>query len=225
VVYCDPDGRFASKTYEYAKNNPREVASMAADWIPVVDRVKAGVEAALGKDYIAGRELSTQERLMAAASIIPFGGIVKGAAKGAKIAGIVSDGAKVAGKAGDVGVAGKNIAKAGSRANVHQVGTYNQLKKISVPGDGLDVHHVGQSHVMKQLDPLYNPKHAPAIVLEADIHKSIPILKGTFSGSPRELLALDIWNLRLFTNAPNKQIKQLIEMNKQKYPKLFGRIN
>lgn len=38
----------------------------------------------------------------------------------------------------------------------YEVGTFDDLKSISVKGDELDIHHVGQKHTMGQVVPDYN---------------------------------------------------------------------
>ena len=48
-------------------------------------------------------------------------------------------------------------------------------------------------------------------------------LQGSVSMSPRSLLARDIRNLRLNTDAPNSVLQQLIELNKTMYPEAFAR--
>ena len=44
--------------------------------------------------------------------------------------------------------------------------------------------------------------------------------RGPATQTPRSQLAKDVRDLRNNTNAPNSQIKQAIELNKQKYPEM-----
>ncbi|WP_279573801.1 RHS repeat domain-containing protein [Volucribacter amazonae] len=103
----------------------------------------------------------------------------------------------------------------------YEVGTYNDLKKRSVSGDQLDIHHVVQAHPGNQVIPNYNRNTAPAIAIPRKEHREIPTIKGKYSGSPRELLAKDIKDLRKYTKAPNSKIKELINLNKKMYPHSF----
>lgn len=104
----------------------------------------------------------------------------------------------------------------------YEVGTYDALKASSLPGDALDIHHVGQAHAMEQIVPGYSRATGPAIALPQAEHAAIPTLRGTVDMSPRSLLARDIWNLRQYTNTPNSSLQQLIELNKTMYPEAFA---
>lgn len=103
----------------------------------------------------------------------------------------------------------------------YQVGSFSGLQKLSKVGDGIDLHHVGQTHPMAQIVPGYNRSTAPSIALPRAEHVAIPNIKGTYTGSARGLLANDIINLRLYTNAPNSSLRELINMNKQMFPNAF----
>ena len=105
--------------------------------------------------------------------------------------------------------------------NKYEVGTFKDLKNRSVSGDNLDIHHVVQTQPGKQVIPSYNRDLAPAIALPSKEHKLIPTMKGNYSGSPRDILAKDIRDLRKYTNAPNSALKELIELNKKMYPSDF----
>jgi RHS repeat-associated protein len=104
----------------------------------------------------------------------------------------------------------------------YQVGSFSSLQRSSRSGDGLDLHHVSQSHPLSQLTS-YNRSSAPAIALPRAEHAAIPNIRGTYGGSARSLLANDIWNLRSFTNSPNSQLIKLIEMNKSMYPGILSK--
>lgn len=102
-----------------------------------------------------------------------------------------------------------------------QVGRFNDLQRVSRVGDGLDLHHVGQTHPLKQVISNYNRQSAPAIALPRFQHTRIPTFKGVYSGSPRQQLSQDIINLRRYTNAPNSSLQELIRLNKEVYPEAF----
>jgi len=105
----------------------------------------------------------------------------------------------------------------------YEVGTFDALKARSVIGDNLDIHHVVQSNPASQIINNYNRFTAPAIALPQAEHQLIPTLSGTYNGTTRDLLARDIWNLRNYTNAPNRALQQLIELNKTIYLGAFER--
>lgn len=105
----------------------------------------------------------------------------------------------------------------------YTVGRYDNLLGRSVKGDKLDLHHAVQWHPAAQIIPGYNPKTAPAIALPDVEHQAIKNLRGDYSGTARDLLARDAWNLRGSTNAPNSAIQELIELNKRTYPDSFAK--
>ena len=108
----------------------------------------------------------------------------------------------------------------------YDVGEYGKMKK-SVREPGLEMHHAPQQHPAKQVIPGYDPKTAPAIALSKEEHAQLPNIKGTYgkkSGeNARSLLAKDVRNLRNRTDAPNKQILQLVEQAKAKYPESLNK--
>ncbi|MDY7223745.1 T7SS effector LXG polymorphic toxin [Halalkalibacterium halodurans] len=178
----------------------QEAGSAVLDFIPVVGNIKAGVEALTGKDLITGRELEDWERYLAAGSIVG-GPIVKGASRGIRTV--------------------NNFSGAARGVQAYEVGTYNVLKNRSLPGDGLEIHHVTQKHPSNQVVNGYREYTGPSIVLPKAEHREIPTIRGAYTGTPRELLAKDVSDLRLYTNTPNQSIKELIELNKRMYPDAF----
>jgi RHS repeat-associated protein len=102
----------------------------------------------------------------------------------------------------------------------NDVGPANVLRATSTVGDGLDIHHVPQSHPASQVIPRYNPGTAPAIALPEAVHGTIPRLRGAYVGTPRDLLANDLWNLRQ-AGVPNASLRQLIDLNRNTYPGVF----
>jgi hypothetical protein len=99
-------------------------------------------------------------------------------------------------------------------------GLANELRSNSTIGDGLDIHHVPQSHPASQVIPNYNSNTAPAIALPEAIHDTIPRMRGSYEGTPRDLLANDLWNLRQ-AGVPNDSLRQLIDLNRNTYPGVF----
>ena len=88
-------------------------------------------------------------------------------------------------------------------------------------GDALDIHHVVQANPAGQIIPGYFRAKGPSIALPEAEHALVPRLSGPYTGTARDLLARDIWNLRNFTNAPTSALQDLIELNKQMYPGAF----
>lgn len=110
----------------------------------------------------------------------------------------------------------------GESVEAYEVGSYSDLKDISVPGDGLDIHHAPQGQPASQLIEGYDYKNAPAIALPREEHVQIPNENGaTTATSARSLLARDIRNLRNNTNASNSQLQALIDYNKQWDPTAY----
>jgi len=105
--------------------------------------------------------------------------------------------------------------------SVYQVGTYSFLRAISTVGDDIALHHAGQAAVMSKLIPGYVRASAPSIALPTAEHILIPTIRGVYTGTARSLLAQDIHNLRMFTNAPNDALRTLINLNKTTYPSAF----
>ena len=103
----------------------------------------------------------------------------------------------------------------------YQVGTFDELSKLSKPNDGLEIHHVVQKHPAGQIIDGYEQSMAPSIALPRMEHRTIPNLRGDYSGSARDLLSRDIRNLRNYTDAPNSSLKELINLNKEMYSDAF----
>jgi hypothetical protein len=103
----------------------------------------------------------------------------------------------------------------------YEVGRFKDLQSRSSVGDGLDLHHAGQAHAMKQVVPGYNRAAGPSIALPRPEHALVPNQRGTVSMSARDLLARDIRNLRNHTNAPNSSLQRLIKLNKEAFPEAF----
>ncbi|MCI0561053.1 MAG: hypothetical protein MN733_21410, partial [Nitrososphaera sp.] len=130
--------------------------------------------------------------------------------------------ARGGGSSGSGGGAGGSGGGGGSNpVNPYDVGPYNNLKSRSVVGDGLELHHTPQTHPSLQVIPGYDPYTAPTIVLSRAEHTAIPTIRGPYNGSPRDLLARDIRNLRRYTNAPNSALFDLIRLARQTYPGVF----
>jgi len=74
---------------------------------------------------------------------------------------------------------------------------------------------------MEQLVPGYDRATGPAITVPRSEHVNIPTVRGPVTGTPRDQLAKDIWDLRNNTNAPNSSLQELINLNKTMYPNSF----
>jgi hypothetical protein len=103
----------------------------------------------------------------------------------------------------------------------YEVGTYDDLKKRSQTGDGLDIHHAVQKHPAEQVIPGYNQKRGPSIALPKREHAKIKDIKGEYKGTSRDLLAKNVKDLREHTKAENKILRELIDLNKKMYPEEF----
>ncbi|NPE57238.1 RHS repeat-associated core domain-containing protein [Dickeya dadantii] len=121
------------------------------------------------------------------------------------------------------------------------VGSYEDLRN-SVKGKNLelDAHHVGQKAIMKDLVKDYDPKTAPSMLVPKEGHtlskegvgivsrsKINPTTGQPFS-SARDVIARDIKELRrVYPDAPNAKLRELIDLNKSMYPEVryknFGR--
>ena len=110
---------------------------------------------------------------------------------------------------------------AGKAVRPYQVGTFDELSKLSKPNDGLEIHHVVQKHPAGQIIDGYEQSMAPSIALPRMEHRAVPNLRGDYSGSARDLLSRDIRNLRNYTDAPNSSLRELINLNKEMYPDSF----
>jgi hypothetical protein len=105
----------------------------------------------------------------------------------------------------------------------YDVGTASALRARSIAGDAIDIHHVGQSHALKQVIPGYKSTSGAAIALPEAEHLAIPKLRGTVDLTPRQILAKDARDLRMYTNAPNSSLRELIQLNKRLFAEAFAR--
>ena len=112
-----------------------------------------------------------------------------------------------------------------SRAsNLWRVGQYNELRGLEF---GLDAHHVGQGALMSKLVPGYNYATAPAILVPKLGHTiGTGVVSRSTGGitTARGLLARDIMELRRVykpLGLPNSSLQELIQMNKNCYPRAF----
>lgn len=209
VNFIDPFGLEAQLAAAGALTGKQVYWSMvtdASDWLGVVADVGVGFTpagvaadvygAATGKTVFGGQELSGWERAL---------GLIPGVSEGMAV---FRGGVKGVGAAGDA-------------VKAYDVGPANALKNQSVVGDKLDIHHAGQSHPMSQAIPGYNSNTAPAIAVPVREHRLIPKTTGPYSGTARDQLAKDIYDLRNYTNAPNSSLQELIQLNKTLYPESF----
>ena len=108
----------------------------------------------------------------------------------------------------------------------HEVGEYKKLKDNDIVGDNLDNHHVPQKDLAKKNGTENYPTDtssntAPAIRIDKDLHREITRRQtrnkvARSKMTPRELLADDARMLRDI-GEPNKQIQEIIKLNKKKY--------
>lgn len=118
---------------------------------------------------------------------------------------------------------GDAIATPFKNVEPYEVGPYSDLKGRSVPGDGLDIHHVPQAQPAGQTIEGYDKTTGPAIALPQDEHKSIPTDKGDAKRFPQDQLKKDINDLKTRTKAPTEALKKLRDLNKQQFPKEFSK--
>jgi hypothetical protein len=104
----------------------------------------------------------------------------------------------------------------------YQVGRYNDLSARSV-GDDLAIHHVPQKHPAGQVISGYDLRRAPSIALPEAEHRRIPTARGLYTGTPRNLLARDVRDLRRYTNAPNSAIRELLSLVRRTYPGVLSK--
>jgi hypothetical protein len=100
----------------------------------------------------------------------------------------------------------------------YEVGTYKDLVNRSLTGDGLDIHHVPQKWPAGQVIDDYDYINAPSVALPEGEHAAIPTQRGNYTGTPQELIAKDIEDLRAFTNTPEASIQALIDLIRSMYP-------
>jgi hypothetical protein len=106
----------------------------------------------------------------------------------------------------------------------YDVGTVDELKARSVPGEKIDVHHAPQAKPAGQVIPNYDPAKAPGIAIPQGEHQKIPTQKGTHTGSPRDLVAKDVRDLRNHTKAPNSALQKLVKLVKETFPEAMNKI-
>ncbi len=107
--------------------------------------------------------------------------------------------------------------KSGEPVEPYEVGIVKDLRSRS-KGDKLDVHHAPQQHPAGQPIPGYDGDKAPGIVLPKPEHNVVPTLKGPYTGTPRDLVAKDIRNLRAHTGVPNSALRKLLDLIRKVLP-------
>jgi len=123
---------------------------------------------------------------------------------------------KVGKEAGEE-VAEEAAERAAKGVKPFQVGKYDDLKKIELPNDGLEIHHAPQKVPAAQAIPGYNAKMGPSIALPESMHHRIPARTGVYAGKARDLFAQDLWNLRQ-AGVPRDSIQELLSLTKEMYP-------
>jgi RHS repeat-associated protein len=100
----------------------------------------------------------------------------------------------------------------------YETGPANDLRARSVPGDGLDIHHVPQAGQAEQLFPGYDRRTGPAMAVPDGEHGDIPTLKGPAKLTPEQQIAKDIQDLIDNTNAPPDAINKADKAAKELLP-------
>ena len=109
----------------------------------------------------------------------------------------------------------------------HDVGTYKDLKKNSVVGDGFDVHHIPQKKPAEETIEGYTAREGVSIVVTKGQHRAIhtatkPLRSGEHTGTARDLLARGAMEAR-GGGIPNKAVQQVIALNKAQHPDAFAK--
>ena len=200
-------------------------AGFGLDFVPIISDIKSFAEAQSALDYLA-----------AAIGIIPGAG---------DIAGKAIKGAEKAIKAGDLETASKLINKASDEirsVKALDVGSYKDLKKGSVVGDGLEHDHIPSFAALKKSKetelgrPLTDAEtkklyqNATAVEVPKDVHQAGPTYGGKNTASQVQQDAMDLCgavcrdtdtlrNNMIEHGYDPKQIddaiKQIIERNRQ----------
>jgi hypothetical protein len=76
-----------------------------------------------------------------------------------------------------------------------------------------------------QIFPGYNYENAPAFVIPQEEHVNLnPTNRiGTYSDTPRNLMAKTLWDLKNKTEAPNSSLWNLLNLVNQKFPGVLQR--
>ena len=101
---------------------------------------------------------------------------------------------------------------------LYKVGPYDQLRK-EARGTGLEAHHVPQAHPAEQVIPGYNHRTAPAILIEAEVHRKgiNPYnIRGSYRGSAVDLINYGIEVLRR-NEVPEEVLTTIRDLIKQMY--------
>ena len=104
------------------------------------------------------------------------------------------------------------------------MGTYGNLQKNSIVGDGLDLHHVPSSAVLRNINHNYRSKNGLSIALTRDQHRKFHLRRGYRPVNGLTLnqnLARDVRELRRL-GVPNSKIKEIIDFNVGKYSEHFS---
>ncbi len=107
----------------------------------------------------------------------------------------------------------------------YQIGKADELLGLSKIGDTLDIHHAPQGNPASQIIKDYNYPSGPAIALPHAEHLSVNTanIVGKVTGTPRDLLAKTVSDLRNYTQAPNSSLNGLIGLVKSMFPGVFNK--
>ena len=202
---------------EYVHNDPKQAASLAADFVPVVGTVKGITEAVGGKDPVTGKQLSNGEQAVAGvgavASLLPGGkAVVKGLSKLFKGADKAADIAKTVKEVPDLVNSAKKVAQgadeAASRgARFGSASSKNYRGAFFEANPGLEGQVVAHHAVEQQALTRF-----PGTVTEAQIH-SLENLRGIPKSINSDVHLSQIrksWN-EFYRNNPAPTQQQLLD--------------
>ena len=112
------------------------------------------------------------------------------------------------------------ISNTATAVEEYEVGPFNVLRKKSVVGDELDLHHFPAKNAAKQVIPGYNPNTGNAIAIPENIHENIPTQKGVYTGTARGLLSTDANNARK-AGFPGAVVQEAVNKAKAQHPAAY----
>ncbi len=109
------------------------------------------------------------------------------------------------------------------KTKAYDVGTYKDLVDRSEPGDKLQIHHLPQKALAKDLIEGYDKDNAPAIALPDAEHQVITALQNALQKirsayDLKQLVTQDIQMLEQYTQAPRSAIDKLTKLINDMYP-------
>jgi hypothetical protein len=99
----------------------------------------------------------------------------------------------------------------------YEFGSFNDMQRRQLPRDGLQLHHVPQGYPAGQVIKNYDYRTGLVVALPDAEHRQIKNLKGTYAGTPEELLTRDLQNLKDSTNIPARTLTALKKEAQTRY--------